>query len=77
MPLHLFIVSRDNPDFYNYLTERFSGDAKVCVILDRRLGERRRRTESVAVERRRADRRQRPEVDAEIRTRSYAIVTVS
>jgi hypothetical protein len=77
MPRHLFIVSRDHQELYTYLTERFADDPKVSVILDRRVGERRRVSVPVAVERRQADRRQRPEIDAEIRTRSYAIVTVS
>ncbi len=76
MSRHLFIVSRDHPDLYDYLTERFAGDPKVLVILDRRMGERRRETVSVPVNRQRADRRHRPEIDLEIRTRSYAIVTV-
>jgi hypothetical protein len=46
------------------------------VILDRRIGERRRATMSVEHERRQADRRSRPEVDEELRSRSHAIITI-
>lgn len=76
MPIHLFIVSREHQELYTYLTERFADDPKVSVILDRRVGERRRVDVPVQVERRQADRRRRPEVDAEVRTRSYAVITL-
>ena len=72
----LFVVSRHHPDLYAYLRERFASDANVEVILDRRVGQRRRRAAPAAVERRRADRRTRPEVEMELQTRSHAIVTI-
>lgn len=72
----LFVVSRHHPDLYAYLRERFASDANVEVILDRRLRQRRQRSEAAAVERRRTDRRTRPEVEMELQTRSHAIVTI-
>jgi len=75
MPAQLFIVARRHPELYDYLSTRFAEDARVAVILDRRLGARRRRALPAAAERRRADRRTRPEVDEQLRTTSLAVVT--
>jgi hypothetical protein len=72
----LFIVSRHHPDLYAYLRERFATDGAVEVVLDRRLGERRRRDATNEGDKRRAERRQRPEVEAELQTRSHAIITI-
>jgi hypothetical protein len=72
----LFIVSRQSRDMYAYLTERFANDSAVEVILDRRVLERRRLHANGEPDRRRADRRQRPEVEAELQTRSHAILTI-
>jgi hypothetical protein len=72
----LFIVSRQHPDLYAYLRERFASDTAVEVILDRRLGQRRQREAPPGVDRRRADRRSRPEVEIELQTRSHAIITI-
>lgn len=73
----LFIVSRHHPDLYAYLRERFAGDRAVEVILDRRLGQRRQPAGPFEMERRREDRRRRPEVDAELQSRSHAIITIT
>src|SRR5262249_6573617 len=85
MTAQLFIVARRHPELYDYLTTRFADDARVAVILDRRLAARRRRplpaaaerrrALPAAAERRRADRRTRPEVDEQLRTTSLAVVT--
>jgi hypothetical protein len=72
----LFIVSRQHPDLYAYLRERFAADTAVEVILDRRVGQRRQRHAVTPVDRRRADRRTRPEVEVELQTRSHAIITI-
>ncbi len=72
----LFIVSRQHPDLYVYLRERFSGAENIEVILDRRLGERRRHEVPVDRERRRMDDRSRPDIDELLRSRSHVIVTV-
>jgi hypothetical protein len=72
----IFVVSRDHPDLYAYLQERFSTDGAVDIILDRRYANRRQAGGAHGVERRRIDRRQRPEVEAELRSRSHAILTL-
>lgn len=74
MARRLIIVARQHPDLYHYLRKRFT-ELRVEVILDRRLGERRRQTVAVAGERRHRDRRSRPGVIARLRSRSHAIVT--
>ena len=76
MARYLFIVSLRHPALYDYLLERFLDDVKVQVILDRRLGERRRVEISVARELRRVDRRQPPDVGEELRRRSVFVVTI-
>lgn len=43
MAQHLFIVSRQQPDLYSYLSREFSAEPDVTVIVDRRQGERRAR----------------------------------
>jgi hypothetical protein len=77
MARNVFVVSRRHPDLYEYLRERFASDQAVEVILDRRIGQRRRARRPPDTERRRADRRSRPEVEAELETRSHAIITIS
>jgi len=74
--MHLFIVSRQHYDLYDYLSERLSGNGTVRVIADRRSRERRRRAAPAAAERRRAERRARPEIDEQLRVHSHAIVTL-
>jgi FtsZ-binding cell division protein ZapB len=75
MPAQLFIVARRYPELYDYLSARFADDANVAVVLDRRLGPRRRRALPAAAERRRAERRARPDVDEQLRATSLAVVT--
>jgi len=72
----LFIVSRGHHDLYTYLRERFAGDEAVEVVLDRRIRNRRQHDTVWPVERRRADRRSHPEIDAELRIRSHAVLTL-
>jgi len=77
MARHLFLVSRHEARLYEYLLERFRDDGNVEVILDRRRGERRRRSDAEQhPERRRSDRRSRREVDLELRVRSHVILTL-
>ena len=76
MARHLFLVSRHELRLYEYLLERFRDDGNVEVILDRRRGERRRRSEGQEPERRRSDRRTRREVDLELQVRSHVILTL-
>ena len=77
MPREIFIVARDRPDLYRYLSQTFSDAENVQVIRDRRTGE--RRVTAVVPhdpERRRADRRRRPAVDQELRNVGYAFITI-
>jgi hypothetical protein len=80
MAAHLFIVSRQQPDLYTYLSREFSTEADVRVILDRRQGERRRRGERRASprgDRRRSDRRALAEVTTQIHSLGYAFVRLA
>jgi len=74
--MHLFIVSRQHHDLFDYLCDRLSGNACVRVIADRRSGERRQRGTPAAAERRRTERRMRPQIDEQLRIHSHAIVTL-
>jgi len=69
VPRYLFIVSRRDPALFELLRERFAEDENVEVILDRRV-------QAVPARRPAEDRRRRPEVNAEIRARAYAVVTL-
>src|SRR5256886_6091157 len=72
----LFVVSRHAPKQYEYLKRVFANDKRVIVILDRRVGERRKTSSAPAGERRRADRRSRPAIDDRVRRRGWAMVRV-
>ena len=76
MARHLFLVSRHESRLYEYLVERFHDDTNAEVILDRRLGERRRQPRDQAPDRRGSDRRTRREVDLELQVRSHVILTL-
>lgn len=78
MAWQLVVVSRQHAALYVYLRDRFAPtrDIEVEIILDRRLGDRRRRPSSVRVERRHQERRSRPEVDAQLRERSHVVVSI-
>lgn len=76
MARHLFLVSRHEGRLHEYLLERFHDDGNVEVILDRRRGERRGRSQRQELERRRSDRRTRREVDLELQVRSHVILTL-
>ena len=68
----LVIVARDNSARYESLRDTFAGEA-ADVIIDRRVGERRRAGASPEGERRHATRRQR-DVTADLRLRGWALV---
>lgn len=76
MVSHLFIVSRHQPDLYGYLSREFAQEEDVQVILDRRVGDRRRGTgpPPAGVERRGRDRRTRAEVKEDLASLGYAFV---
>jgi hypothetical protein len=70
----VFIVSRRHEDLYIYLRQRFASDPDVTVILDRRVTAHSDAGEPAS---RSAERRGRPCVDAELRLRSHAILTLA
>jgi len=77
MPREIFIVARDRPDLYRYLSQTFSDAENVQVIWDRRAGERRAAQVSVRnPERRRSERRRRAAVEQELRNVGYAFITI-
>lgn len=77
MPRELFIVARDRPDLYRYLTQTFADADNVLVVWDRRSDERRRDAEAPGANRSQEDRRRRPHVEVELRTVGYAFLSVS
>jgi hypothetical protein len=78
MPREIFIVARDRPDLYRYLSQTFADAQNVQVIWDRRGGD--RRTPGAIPgrpnERRHAERRQRANVEHELRTVGYAFISI-
>jgi hypothetical protein len=58
MPELLLIVARDEPMLYERLRLEFEGDEELSVVLDRRVGDRRRQSQPVSRDQRRAERRQ-------------------
>lgn len=76
MPRELFIVARDRPDLYRYLSQTFADAENVQVIWDRRTGERRTRSRARIPERRVAERRRRAAVEHELRVVGYAFITI-
>jgi hypothetical protein len=72
----LLIVSRHNSTLYSYACSEFEGlGTQIDVVLDRRRGERRRRTDApgTGAERRRADRRAYA-IDGDLRGIGWALV---
>lgn len=76
MIAHLFIVSRLEPQLFEYLSREFASEDDVRVILDRRVGERRRSAGTHDVERRQGDRRTLAHVPRQINSLGYAFVRV-
>jgi hypothetical protein len=74
MKRHIVVVSRNEPQLYGYLSEMFAGDPTVQVILDRRFGDRRQRTEEYSPERRRQDSRKNVEATLHLQSRGYAFL---
>ena len=68
----VFIVSRTEPQQYLYLKHVFADESRD-VVLDRRMGERRRSLSPSRIERRHIDRRQR-DVTRELQSSGWALV---
>jgi hypothetical protein len=73
---YLFIVSRRDRSLYQYAVRVFGRTPEIQVIYDRRQVERRRTSQTPAVDRRRSDRRVRTQVDADIRDYGSAMVRI-
>jgi hypothetical protein len=74
---HLFIVSRQSPDLFAYLSREFSAEPDVTVLLDRRQSERRQISERRLADRsdrRQGDRRIKAEISRQLATLGYAFV---
>ena len=59
----LLVVSRDAPGLLARLTKEFAGVEGIKVVSDRRIMQRRHRTDRGGAERRRSDRRKQPTTD--------------
>lgn len=75
MTSHLFIVAWNRPDLWDYWKRWFAGVESVEVILDRRRGERRQPAQAFEPERREMERRTRQDIDDELRSVGFAIVS--
>ena len=69
---HLVIVAKPNVDLYEYLRDKFAGDANVQVVLDRRHSE--PHPDGTTAVERRADDRRRIAIDQALRSRGLAVV---
>ena len=78
MAHHLFIVSRQEPALYSYLSHQFSGEPEVTVILDRRQGERRDEEKGEQdTNRQQAERRLKAALVEQLSTLGYAFVRIA
>lgn len=69
----LFVVARDRAKLYEHVKRAFADNPTVQVVLDRRVGDRRRSGMARVPDRRRGDRRQR-DVSGQLRALGWAIV---
>lgn len=76
MGTDLLVVARTQPGLYAYLKEDFAGDDDVEVIMDRRVGERRRDRAPCTPERRRSERRGGPDVRDKLTSVGFAVVRI-
>ncbi len=67
MNRYVIVVARDRPELLGPTLQRFGGESGVLVVIDRRMGERRSRTEAVAEDRRHGERRRPPDFWADLR----------
>jgi hypothetical protein len=70
----LIIVARDQPELWRALTREFGQSQEIRVLLDRRLGERRKDDQSYVPDRRGMDRRSMPRIEDDVRSRQYVLV---
>lgn len=72
----VFIIRPDRLDLFDALARAFAGEVRVEVILERRVGPRRKGDVGHPAERRRWDRRRRPRVNRDIRERGWSVVRI-
>ena len=70
----LIIVARDQPELWRALTREFGQSQEIRVLLDRRLGERRKDDQFYAPDRRGMDRRSMRRIEDDVRSRQYVLV---
>ena len=70
----LIIVARDQPDLWHALAEQFADSTTVQVLPDRRHWAPRQRVHCDDADRRRSDRRCPPNIERDVRRRSFVIV---
>ncbi len=70
----LWIVARDHIGLYESLQHAYRESDTIAVVLDRRLGERRRGAQPVPGERRSRDRRKPMTLADDVRLRGYVVV---
>ena len=73
-PRHLIIVAAGRVKLYDHLRRAFAGNDAVEVLLDRRVGERRRGAQSHAPDRRQSDRRITPAIADQLKAIGWAVV---
>ena len=73
MSREIFVVARDRPDLYRYLSQTFAEADNVQVILDRRSSEGAAQGEASPGH---PERRARPNVEHDLRSVGYAFITI-
>jgi hypothetical protein len=77
MTADILVVARNQPSLYAYLRLDFADDPDVAVVMDRRVGDRRRREEPWSAERRREERRMQEPLDDRLASMGFAIVKIA
>ena len=72
MSREIFVVARDRPDLYRYLSQTFAEADNVQVILDRRSSDARPEGDVAG----HPERRARPNVERDLRSVGYAFITI-
>jgi len=70
----MIIVARDQTDLWRTLMQEFAQSQEICILLDRRQGERRKGSQFYAPDRRGVDRRSLPRIEDDVRSRQYVLV---
>jgi hypothetical protein len=76
MAREIFVVARDRPDLFRYLSQTFADADTVEIIWDRRQAERRTHANGSTPERRKTERRTRTSVEEDLRTVGYAFLAL-